>query len=225
MLRSIDYNKVADIYDDYVNVDFDIPFWLQEAGKARGKVLELTSGTGRISIPLLRAGINLMCVDYSTEMLSILKQKAESAGLACRIVPMDISDLSLDEQFELIFIPFNSLSEILEPAKHRQALEHIRAHLADSGQFLCTLHNPKIRRSTIDGTTGTLGRFPMLSGGSLVVRYQLRYDASSHIAKGLQHYDLSDGTGNLVQQRSLNVEFYLFEAEEFEDLARSSGST
>jgi SAM-dependent methyltransferase len=223
MLRSIDYNKVADIYDDYVNVDFDIPFWLQEAGKAKGKVLELTSGTGRISIPLLRAGINLMCVDYSTEMLSRLQRKVVSAGLSCKTVPMDIAELSLAEQFELIFIPFNSFSEILEPARHKQAFERISAHLADSGQFICTLHNPKIRLSTIDGTTGTLGRFPILSGGSLMVRHQLSYDSRTHIAKGLQYYDLCDENEKVVEQRSLGVEFYLFQKREFEDLARSSG--
>ena len=35
-MKSIDYDPVADLYDTYVNVDLDLEFWLDEAGRARG---------------------------------------------------------------------------------------------------------------------------------------------------------------------------------------------
>lgn len=41
------YDVVSDIYEQYVSVDFDTPFWVSEGKKAR-EVLELTAGTGRI---------------------------------------------------------------------------------------------------------------------------------------------------------------------------------
>lgn len=47
------YDVVSDIYDQYVDVDFDIPFWVGEARKV-GEVLELTAGTGRITLPWRR---------------------------------------------------------------------------------------------------------------------------------------------------------------------------
>jgi len=66
----IDYDRVADVYDLYVTSDLDVGFYIQEAGKVRGKVLELMCGTGRVSIPLLEAGVDLTCVDASAGMLA-----------------------------------------------------------------------------------------------------------------------------------------------------------
>jgi ubiquinone/menaquinone biosynthesis C-methylase UbiE len=56
MKNTINFDKVADIYDYYVNVDFDIPFFLKETEQQKGEILELMCGTGRISIQLLKAG-------------------------------------------------------------------------------------------------------------------------------------------------------------------------
>jgi hypothetical protein len=53
----INYDSVADVYDLYVTSDLDIEFYLAEADKAQGKVLELMCGTGRVSIPLLEVGV------------------------------------------------------------------------------------------------------------------------------------------------------------------------
>lgn len=50
MSQTIPFDSVADLYDSYVCVDFDIPFWLNELGQREGRVLEVTSGTGRVSL-------------------------------------------------------------------------------------------------------------------------------------------------------------------------------
>ena len=70
MPETIQFNKVADLYDYYVNVDFDIDFFMQESKNTKGKVLELTSGTGRISIPLLKKGISVICTRYILSTLA-----------------------------------------------------------------------------------------------------------------------------------------------------------
>ena len=57
-MKNIDFNFVADIYDAYVAVDFDIDFFNQYAKAAKGKRLELMCGTGRVSVPLLKKGID-----------------------------------------------------------------------------------------------------------------------------------------------------------------------
>src|SRR5690349_20981888 len=48
----------------------DVPFWTAVAQKARGPVLELGCGTGRISLPLARAGVRLVGIDRSAAMLA-----------------------------------------------------------------------------------------------------------------------------------------------------------
>jgi hypothetical protein len=49
-MPAMDYSKVADLYDLYVQTEVDVPFFLQEAQGCQS-VLELTSGTGRLSLP------------------------------------------------------------------------------------------------------------------------------------------------------------------------------
>jgi SAM-dependent methyltransferase len=53
----------------------DIPFWRRLAGRARGRVLELGCGTGRVSWPLARSGVPLVGVDRSAPMLDRARQK------------------------------------------------------------------------------------------------------------------------------------------------------
>src|SRR5438874_11933222 len=43
----------------------DVPFWQRVAAGAGGEVLELGCGTGRISIPLQKRGVDLVGVDRS----------------------------------------------------------------------------------------------------------------------------------------------------------------
>ena len=88
-----DYDRVADIYDVYVASDLDIGFYLEEAGKVRGKVLELMCGTGRVSVRLLEAGVDLTCVDASEEMLARLKE-SEDSGVVDRIQLHEFFDAS-----------------------------------------------------------------------------------------------------------------------------------
>ena len=222
-MKSIQFDRVADLYDSYVDTDFDIPFFVQKAKLSGGKVLELTSGTGRVSIPLLREGVDLTCIDHSAGMLALLREKTEKEGLQCNIVVMDMSELSLNERYNLIFIPFNSFSEILDPELQRRVLLRIRTHLADDGEFVCTLHNERVRLQNIDGRPGTLGRFPLSTGGSLVVRYHFNYDNAAHIAHGFQYYEIYDQTGRMIGERSLEINFYLFTKNDFESMVRSCG--
>ena len=47
----------------------DVAFWQRAAKDAKGRVLELGCGTGRISLPLARAGIRVVGIDRSEPML------------------------------------------------------------------------------------------------------------------------------------------------------------
>jgi ubiquinone/menaquinone biosynthesis C-methylase UbiE len=222
-VQSIQFDKVADLYDYYVKVDFDVNFFLQEAKRAGGKVLELTCGTGRVSIPLVQAGVELTCVDYSDGMLAVLREKLDKYRLSCRVFNMDITELSLQDRFDLIFIPFHSFSEILDESKHKQTLERICAHLTERGRFICTLQNTKARIRSMDGALKLLGKFPTDSGGSLVVPSLLSYDASAQIVHGFQVYEIYNDQNALIDKRTLEMNFYLFAKTEFEELIHSTG--
>jgi SAM-dependent methyltransferase len=221
--QSISYSTVAHLYDSYVNTDFDFPFFLKEAREANGKVLELACGTGRLSIRLLQAGIDLTCVDYSEEMLEVFRKKLEKNRLSCRISNQDMADLSLPDRFDLIFIPFHSFSEILDELKHARALTRIREHLTDTGRFVCTLHNPTVRTQSMDGTVKELGRFPTEGGHTLIVSTCFKFDDRSRVVRGSQFYDVCDSQGTVVGKQQLSVSFYLFHRNQFEKLVPTAG--
>ena len=221
--RPIQFDSVADIYDNYVRADFDIPFWLSESQSVSGKVLELTCGTGRVSIHLLKAGINLYCVDYSPQMLEVFRKKIKENNLFCMPICQDIAELRLPDRFDLIFIPFHSFSETLLEQKRRASLEGIRTHLTPRGTFICTLQNLAIRAASMDGSLRLVGEFPMGNGDTLVVRSRLTFDPSTQLATGEQTYDRFAANGALVDQRSLDMSFYLFHQPEFEALVRETG--
>jgi SAM-dependent methyltransferase len=222
-ISPIRFDEVADLYDLYVNTDLDISFFLREATGTSGKVLELTCGTGRVSIPLLRAGVDLTCVDYSPGMLSRLRAKCSQQGLRCTIIEADIAGLSLADRFDLIFIPFHSFQEIVDPTRQRQALDRIRDHLAHHGRFICTLQNPPVRLRSIDGTIRPVGIFPVENDQTLQVSSLFTYDASARIVRGFQTYAIADANGVVQDQRRLEINFCLHTYSEFLALAENAG--
>src|SRR5438874_13795853 len=59
----------------------DVPFWRMLALQSDGPVLELGCGTGRISIPLARAGVSLVGIDRSDAMLARARQRIRRGRL------------------------------------------------------------------------------------------------------------------------------------------------
>src|SRR3989442_4819672 len=55
----------------------DVPFWRRIARGADGRVLELGCGTGRVSLPLAKAGVDLLGVDRSARMLDRAQRKPD----------------------------------------------------------------------------------------------------------------------------------------------------
>jgi|SRR5215211_3033659 len=216
---------VADLYDDYVTATADIPFFLEEARNVSGPVLELMAGTGRISLPLAEAGGDLTCVDLSGPMLARLRTKLAAKGLSAVTCEMDVARLDLPERaYPLILLPFQSFAELRDPEDQRSALERISAHLADGGRFICTLHNPRVRRRTIDGQLRLLGAVPLSRrAGSLLLWSVQQAEAGGAIVRAGQIYELYDQDGRMEEKRWLDVRFRLVEPSEFRAMAEAAG--
>ncbi len=193
MPDSIDYARVANLYDSYVRATFDIPFFLSEAKKTRGQVLELMSGTGRVSLPLVEAGVRLTGVDNSREMLSILRAKLRQRGLNACTHQTDVRELDLAERFELIIIPFHSFSEILSPADQQKTMLAIHRHLTNTGRLICTLHNPPVRLKRVDGQLRLWDKSRLEKGNGLLLLWgQEEYGADRrtvNILEFLEEYE------------------------------------
>jgi SAM-dependent methyltransferase len=219
----IDYDRVADIYDLYVTSDLDIRFYVEEATKVQGKVLELMCGTGRVSIPLLEAGVDLTCVDASKGMLARLQERLRARELEARVVRADVRHLDLGEEFDLALVPFHSFSELASPRDRELALRAVFGCLREGGRFICPLHNPAIRAESADGALRFNGSFSTAGGGLLVVSGYETLDESSGVVNRLQFYEFFDASNELVAKRALPMRFTLIDRSGFVEAAEVAG--
>src|SRR5688572_20892861 len=106
----------------------DVPFWRTLAMRAGGPVLELGCGTGRIALPLGRAGAHVVGIDRSEPMLARARQRLRRAKLQSRIhlIRGDIRHLPFSEQFPLVMAPYGILQSLLRERDLKQTLEAVR---------------------------------------------------------------------------------------------------
>ena len=219
------YDYVADLYDIYVPATFDIDFFITETKKTSGEVLELMSGTGRISIPLIEAGVKLTCVDLSAGLNAILEDKLQKMGLKADVYQMDVCELELQKKFDMVIIPFSSFAHITSPDDQRKALAHIRQHLIPGGIFICTLGNPKLRQKAVDGQLRLFRTYPLpdTQGQLLLWISEDISDDDEQVVEAMQLYEEYDAKGVLQSKRLLELHFRLSKKDEFEELAKAAG--
>jgi ubiquinone/menaquinone biosynthesis C-methylase UbiE len=216
---------IAGFYDVYVTTTIDVPFFQEELKKTPGPVLELMAGTGRLSLPLAEAGARLTCVDVSGPMLARLRTKLVDRGLEADLVEADICRMTLPERsYGLALLPFQSFGELVAVEAQRTALDRVAAHLRPGGRFVCTMHNPAVRRATVDGQLRLLGTFPLPEQkGTLLLWTLQQFLPGTSVVQALQFYERYDPEGRLEDKHWLDVRFSLVERGEFQALAEAAG--
>ena len=115
----------------------DVAFWRNLALNAGGRVLKLGCGTGRISIPLGRAGVPLLGIDRSANMLARARTRVRRGRLSDRIqlVQGDIRHLPFHRQFALVVAPYGILQSLLRESDLTATLAEVRRVLRPGGTF------------------------------------------------------------------------------------------
>lgn len=144
------YATTARFYDQvYANAaPADLEYYLELARDCDGGVLELGCGTGRVALPLARAGHRVTGVDCSLEMLDVFRAKLESEPAAVRervaLVEGTMEGIDLGETFGLVTMPFRALQHMLTAAQQRAALGTVARHLAPGGLYVFNAFNPSL---------------------------------------------------------------------------------
>ena len=125
----------------------DLPFWLDLVDRYPGPILELGCGTGRVLVPLVKAGNEVYGMDIATDMLIFLRQNLDSdlQGKVF-IFQADFTRFHLALNFGLILLPCNTLSTI-QAEDRRSLLKCVRNHLLPGGSFVASMPNPYILQS------------------------------------------------------------------------------
>ena len=138
------YDAISEFYDDdmgVTNPGADIAFYASQALAASGPVLELGCGTGRISLPLVRAGCRVFGLDVSPRMLEVLRRKADAVldpqeRTRLQVHCADMSGFELGAVFSLVICPFSAFNYLVEDSAQHSALACISRHLKAGGRFV-----------------------------------------------------------------------------------------
>ncbi|PCJ58822.1 MAG: hypothetical protein COA79_12185 [Planctomycetota bacterium] len=124
--------------DTYKDQPGEIQFFIQEAKESNTSVLELGCGTGRVLIPTAQSDIDIIGLDISKEMLEILEQKAVELDLGPKLIHANMVDFKLDDKFDLITIPLNSIHHIIDKKEQLKMFRNIYLHLNYGGKCIFT---------------------------------------------------------------------------------------
>jgi len=139
------YDGIAPIYDPWSrSVVEDVDFYVEEALVSGGPVVELAVGTGRIAIPIAKAGVRVIGVDESPAMLEGARAYAERENVS-PLVDLRLGDLRdppVDERVPLATVPFRSLLHMPDEHQKLRALTAAASVLEPGGRFVFDVFAP-----------------------------------------------------------------------------------
>ena len=139
------YDSIAGIYDPWsASVVEDIAFYVHEATRCEGPVVELAVGSGRIAVPIARAGRRVIGVDLSDGMLAVARALAEENGVSS-LVELRVGDLRrppVDERVPLVICPFRSLLHMPDEVEKLVALRAAHDLLEPGGRLVFDVFAP-----------------------------------------------------------------------------------
>jgi SAM-dependent methyltransferase len=148
------YERVSDYDLEYQSQsELDIPFWCELVMRyTPRRVLELACGSGRIGIELLHSpgDFQLEGLDIAPEMLAAYRRKLarepEAVSQRATLHEGDMTDYVLEHkgQFDLIFLPFNSIAHLYEIEQQLATFKNTYDHLVDGGRFVVDIFLPDI---------------------------------------------------------------------------------
>ncbi|MEU3464283.1 class I SAM-dependent methyltransferase [Streptomyces sp. NPDC006733] len=210
----------ADFYDqEFAARTHDIPFFLDQAIQAGGPVLEVACGTGRITLPIARAGIEVTGLDIMPSMLARARQRSQDEQLPVEWLEQDCRTIHSDRRFALVFSATNAMQHLHDLDSVVAFLTSARKVLRPGGTLILDVFNPDMAK---------LCRLPESpyrhksvverDGTQLDVQARTSYDAATQVLRFTLDY-LSGG----VCVRTKKVSMRCFFPEELAALCRLAG--
>ncbi len=147
------YDPIARLYDPWsASVVEDVEFYVAEAVASGGPVVELACGTGRITIPVAKAGVRVIGVDGSEGMLRVAREYAAAEGVELDLRHGDMRQPPVDERVPLVLIPFRSLLHMTSEDERLRALRAAHDLLLPGGRLVFDVFAPS--RADVEDTHG-----------------------------------------------------------------------
>lgn len=136
--------QIAEVYDEwYSDLNQAVIPTLVELAQG-GQALELGIGTGRVALPLQKAGIEVHGIDASQAMVEKLRAKPASGEIPVTIG--NFADVAVEGQFDLIYIVFNTFFALPSQEEQVTCLRNAASRLTPNGVFLMEVFFPNMAR-------------------------------------------------------------------------------
>jgi SAM-dependent methyltransferase len=106
-----------------------------------GAALEFAIGTGRVAVPLAQRGIKVAGLDSSAAMLSRLRAKTDTI----EAVEGDMATTRVDGAFSLVYLVFNTISNLTTQDAQVACFENAAGHLRAGGRFVIENNVPALQ--------------------------------------------------------------------------------
>jgi len=219
-LDCLDLYEDAEFYDvEFSTRDLEIPFFRKHARQAGGPVLEVACGTGRITLPIAREGVDVTGLDVSRSMLEQARRKACAEGLNIEWIEQDCRDMNHARRFALIFSATNAMQHLLDFESACAFLQSAHGLLAPGGRLILDVFNPNLIKLARTFAARYLHKtIATPDGQSIRVEAATEYHADTQIL----HFDLFYLRGEqLVRTKRVNMRCYF--PEELLALCRYNG--
>jgi len=161
-----------------------VEFYVEQARRAHGPILELACGTGEVLVPVAQAGSDVVGLDAAPAMLARAQRKADAAAVQVQLVQGDMRMFELSRQFARVFVASNSLLHLHELESLRQFFGAVRQHLAPRGQLIFDVANPDIHGlSRAPTERRQLGNITHPDWGVLSLEESSEYDAAVQVTR------------------------------------------
>jgi SAM-dependent methyltransferase len=182
-----DYARFYDWENSQTMGRRDVKFWQRLAAKTAGPVLELGCGTGRVTVPVARAGVHVVGIDRSASMLDRARKRVRRAKLDghVQLVRGDVRFLPFGPaSFGLVAAPYGILQSLLDDATLDAALASAYRTLRKGGMLGIDLVSDLISWSEYDRRVKLQGR-----AGRGETRLTLIESVRQDRARGLTLFD------------------------------------
>lgn len=192
------YAAIAELYDlEHDAYTDDLDFYRQLAARTGGPILEIGCGTGRVAVPLARAGHRTIGLDRSAAMID--RARVRGADVADRLtwIVGDLREAAPVEPVRLAIAALNTWNHLTDLADQSAALDRVVAWLAPGGTIAIELSPPDLGLITQPDDLVRLlwtGRGPVT--GETIARFEARRtDETRQVQHVTLYYDRIDHAG------------------------------
>jgi SAM-dependent methyltransferase len=212
------YHNTA-VYYDYDNreiVKDDLDFYVEYANLTSGPILELASGTGRVSLYVAEKTYRILeCIELSEHMLEKFRAKLgtfpQNLQNNIHIRNGDMSNFNLDQKFEYIMIPWRALQWLPVQEKTMECLNCVYKHLSDNGIFVFDIFKPRTYDEKWLGKEDI--SYDIVDGDKRIIRSTINHYADT-VKKYIQYKNkiriLEKGT-EFVKEDLLTIKYYEYD--------------